>query len=70
MRRNSEFPEEVRPTEFGTPRSGAEEVLVSDIRGSMTPAQMVEQKLRALLRGSTLTFSRAGERGEMRRVRT
>jgi len=37
----------------GSPFS-EEEVLVSDIRGQMSPAQMVDQKLMALLRGSSL----------------
>lgn len=69
MRRNVEFMEQARQTEAGAVGPESEEVLVSDIRGNMTPAQMVEQKLRALLRGSTLTFSRASDLGDLRRVR-
>jgi hypothetical protein len=32
---------------------GSDEVLVADVRGRLTPAQIVEQKLRSLLRPHT-----------------
>jgi hypothetical protein len=33
----------------GFPHDGSDEVLVADLRGTLTPAQMVEEKLLALL---------------------
>jgi hypothetical protein len=40
-------------------RAPAEEALVADARASLTPAQVVEHKLHALLKGTKLPMSRS-----------
>ncbi len=44
----------------------ADEALVSDVRGSLTPAQMVERKLVSLLKGTPLPMSRLQAGGVQR----
>ena len=53
------------------PVGGPDEVLVIDSRGTLTPAQMVERKLLALLRTGTpgLYAQAAGGRHDLRRNR-
>jgi hypothetical protein len=46
-----------------------EEVLVSDVRGELTPAQMVQQKLMALLWGDPMAVPVVGEVDDIRRAR-
>src|SRR5262245_65135152 len=41
--------EQVATVEMGTTKVAPEEVLILDVRGDLTPAQMVEEKLMALL---------------------
>jgi hypothetical protein len=54
----------------GTATAGLdEEVLVSDARGELTPAQMVEQKLMALLWGDPVDLPIASEVEDIRRAR-
>ena len=53
------------------PVRGSDEVLVIDPRGTLTPAQMVERKLLALLRTGNpgLYAQAAGGRHDLRRTR-
>jgi hypothetical protein len=60
-------------TSFSPERQGpavtsslAEEALVSDARAGLTPAQMVERKLVALLRSTPLPVSRLQDTGRRR----
>jgi hypothetical protein len=46
------------PQQPETPAAAPEEVLVSDARGALTPAEMVERKLAALLQSTALPVSR------------
>ncbi len=61
------------PAEFGRAGSTAlgtdGEVLVSDVRGELTPAQVVQQKLMTLLWGDATTVPAAGAVDDIRRVR-
>jgi hypothetical protein len=59
----------VREEEATTALVEPEEVLVADPRGSLTPAQMVQQKLLALLRtGPGLFLPAAGRLQDIRRI--
>ena len=49
----------VNDREFDSVLPAADEVLVADVRSRLTPAQIVEQKLRTLLRPKTSTGMRA-----------
>jgi hypothetical protein len=46
----------------------AEEILVADARGALTPAQMVERKLVSMLQSAPLPVSRLQESSAQRRT--
>jgi hypothetical protein len=58
------------PNEGVTAREEPEEVLIADPRGGMAPAQMVDLKLLALLRGGNpgLCFQAAGRLNDIRMI--
>ncbi|HEV3258280.1 MAG TPA: hypothetical protein VG013_15480 [Gemmataceae bacterium] len=60
--------EEFLPAGATTIAGDAEDVLVSDARGDLTPAQMVEQKLMALLWGRPSAVRATGGVEDVRRV--
>jgi len=61
--------EQFSPAGATTNAADAEDVLVSDARGDLTPAQMVEQKLRALLWGRTSIVPTTTRADDIRRLR-
>jgi hypothetical protein len=62
---------QVVPGETGAARPHPEESLIADVRGSLTPAQIVEGKLLALLghAGTSISLHRTDGRGALRRHR-
>lgn len=50
------------------PPEESEESLVSDARGGLSPAQMVERKLVSMLRSAPLPVSRMQAAGTLRRL--
>jgi hypothetical protein len=58
MERQGLVPEGAPPTEPPAAAAAPVEALVADARDGVTPAQMVEQKLASLTKGSPLPFSR------------
>ena len=64
--------EKMKPAGAAVLGADPEEVLVSDVRGEMTPAEMVEQKLFALLwgRSAATSISPALNSERFRRLQT
>jgi hypothetical protein len=54
------------PTDSSEALVVVEEILVADARSGLTPAQMVEDKLVSLLRGTPLSMSRRQSAGPVR----